>query len=454
MRIDVITIFPEFFSALDISLVGKARERALLEIAVHDLRAWASDKHRTVDDTPAGGGAGMVMKPDVWGLALDDVAASAPGQPILAIPTPAGTPLTQAAVENLAETAEHLVIACGRYEGIDARVAEHYRAQGWTTFEYSLGDYVLNGGEVAALALIEAVGRLIPGMVGNPTSLAEESHVGDGLLEYGVYTRPTSWRGHDIPEVLLSGNHGAIAHWRRAHALTRTAEVRPDIIARANPEKFTTEDRRTLASLGWLANDRRGVMQAVRYDFAAPADASELAEVAAATFPMACPPEITDRQINTFLETSLSDKQFAHWLAHGEESLVITARGAGGEAGDCAERILGYALVHLPRTGHAREAFSSTTITSSQAPAETPAYLSKLYVLAEWHGSGLGAALLDQVCQALAERGIDHVLLGTNVGNKRARKFYKKTGFRQIGTRNFTVGDHVCVDVVLIKNLS
>lgn len=228
MRIDVVTIFPEYLAPLELSLVGKAREAGILELVVHDLRSWTTDRHRTVDDTPMGGGAGMVMRPDVWGAALDELLT--PGAELV-LPTPSGEVFTQRTAERMAG-ADHLVVACGRYEGIDARVAEHYRARGVRVSELSIGDYVLNGGEVAALVVVEAVGRLLPGVVGNPESLVEESHGSAGLLEYPVYTRPPSWRGLDVPEVLVSGHHARIARWRRDRALERTARRRPDLLAR------------------------------------------------------------------------------------------------------------------------------------------------------------------------------------------------------------------------------
>ncbi|WNM23434.1 tRNA (guanosine(37)-N1)-methyltransferase TrmD [Demequina capsici] len=238
MRIDVLTIFPEFFQVLDVSLLGKARQAALVEIHVHQLRDWAAfksdgtpDAHRTVDDAPFGGGAGMVMKPDVWGSALDDVLEEGG---VLVIPSPAGVPFTQALAAELSESPQ-LVFACGRYEGIDARVAEHYAGRGFRVLEVSLGDYVLNGGEVAAFAMIEAVTRLIPGFMGNAESIVEESH-SDGLLEYPSYTRPASWRGLEVPPVLLSGHHGKVAAWRHEQQLERTRERRPDMLADGGAE--------------------------------------------------------------------------------------------------------------------------------------------------------------------------------------------------------------------------
>lgn len=226
MRIDVLSIFPAYLDALDLSLAGKARAAGLLTVQAHDLRDWTRDRHRTVDDTPYGGGAGMVMKPEPWGEALD---ATMTDDAVLVVPTPSGQPFTQAVAHELAAE-QHLVFACGRYEGIDQRVLDH-AASRWRVRELSLGDFVLNGGEVAALAVIEATVRLVPGFMGNPQSLAEESHGEDGLLEYPVYTKPSSWRGLDVPDVLLSGNHGAIATWRREQSLERTRTRRPDLLA-------------------------------------------------------------------------------------------------------------------------------------------------------------------------------------------------------------------------------
>ena len=227
MRIDIVTIFPEFFSVLDVSLLGKARQEKLLDVHVHDLRHWTTDRHRTVDDTPYGGGAGMVMKPEPWAQALESVLRE-DGSSTLVVPTPAGTPFRQSIARSLASTSEHLVFACGRYEGIDARVFA-WAASRCSVVELSLGDYVLNGGEVAAMAMIEAVGRLVPGVVGNPESLVEESHE-DGLLEYPSYTKPAVWRDLEVPDVLLSGHHARVAAWRHEQQVERTRRVRPDLL--------------------------------------------------------------------------------------------------------------------------------------------------------------------------------------------------------------------------------
>jgi tRNA (guanine37-N1)-methyltransferase len=226
VKIDLFSIFPDYFAPLDLSLAGKARTDGLVQIDVHDLRDSAHDRHRTVDDTPYGGGAGMVMKPEPWGEALDSVQVG-PSGATLVVPTPAGTPFTQAMARDLA-TRDHLVFACGRYEGIDQRVVDDARGR-FEVLELSVGDYVLNGGEVAALAVCEAVLRLLPGFVGNPESLTEESHE-DGLLEAPVYTKPASWRGLDVPPVLLSGDHAAVRAWRLAAAARRTAQRRPDLL--------------------------------------------------------------------------------------------------------------------------------------------------------------------------------------------------------------------------------
>jgi tRNA (guanine37-N1)-methyltransferase len=217
MRIDVVTIFPAYLAPLELSLIGKSRDSGLLDIHAHDLRDFAHDRHRTVDDTPYGGGAGMVMKPEPWGEALDQIATD---DSVIVVPTPSGEPFTQSVAQGLSNE-QHLLFACGRYEGIDQRVVDH-AASRWRVCELSLGEFVLNGGEVAALAMIEAIVRLIPGFMGNPESLVEESHGTDGLLEYPAYTKPASWRGLDVPDVLLSGDHGRVAQWRREQSEERT----------------------------------------------------------------------------------------------------------------------------------------------------------------------------------------------------------------------------------------
>ena len=224
MRIDAISIFPQFFDVLDISLLGKAKAQDLLEVKIHDLREFTDDKHRTIDDTPFGGGAGMLMKAEPWGQALDSVMTA---ETIVIFPSPAGELFKQATAQELSK-ANHLVFACGRYEGIDQRVVDYATSKAKVRL-VSLGDYVLNGGEVAAVAMIEAIARLIPGVIGNADSLTEESH-SDGLLEYPSYTKPSTWRGLEVPEVLLGGNHAEIAKWRKAKALERTQQVRPELL--------------------------------------------------------------------------------------------------------------------------------------------------------------------------------------------------------------------------------
>jgi tRNA (guanine37-N1)-methyltransferase len=256
VRIDIVTIFPAIFDALDISLLGRARQNGIIDLRVADLREFTHDRHRTVDDTPYGGGAGMVMKPEPWGEALDavlgvdgeqsavlgvggeqsavlgvgDGRSATPesvDDPVVVFPSPAGEVFTQRLARRLSEE-RHLVFGCGRYEGIDQRVFDEASSRARVRL-ISLGDYVLNGGEVAVLAMVEAIARLIPGVVGNPQSLVEESHE-DGLLEYPSYTKPPVWRGREVPSVLLSGNHGAIARWRREQQLERTRRVRPDLL--------------------------------------------------------------------------------------------------------------------------------------------------------------------------------------------------------------------------------
>lgn len=272
MRYDVVTIFPEYLEPLKLSLLGKAREKGLVDLHLHDLREYTFDRHRTVDDTPYGGGAGMVMKPEPWGLALDEVLASSPlnatedaaegaksegtapaadttadTRPLLIVPSPAGAVFDQAMAYELAEE-KHIVFAPARYEGIDERVLD-WAQESFRVMPVSLGDYVLYGGEVAVMAMIEAITRLIPGAMGNPASLEEESHTG-GLLEYPVYTKPAVWRDREVPEVLLSGNHGAIARWRRDRQIERTLERRPDLLEAYPVEQWDKKDRRFLAERG------------------------------------------------------------------------------------------------------------------------------------------------------------------------------------------------------------
>jgi tRNA (guanine37-N1)-methyltransferase len=224
VRIDVITIFPAYLDPIRQSLPGKAIDAGILSVAVHDLRNWTRDVHRSVDDSPYGGGPGMVMKAPVWGEALDEICSE---ETLLVVPTPAGRPFTQAVAERWSAES-HLVFACGRYEGIDQRVADD-AARRMRVEEVSIGDYVLNGGESAALVMIEAVVRLMPDVLGNPASHQQDSH-SDGLLEGPSYTRPQSWRGLDVPDVLLSGDHAKVAAWRHEQSLQRTRERRPDLL--------------------------------------------------------------------------------------------------------------------------------------------------------------------------------------------------------------------------------
>jgi tRNA (guanine37-N1)-methyltransferase len=226
VKIDAITIFPEYFAPAQLSLLGKAQDKGLVDLQIHDLRTFTNDNHNTVDDTPYGGGAGMVMLPEIWGQALDPLLIS---DVDLIILTPAGSRFSQKMAEEFSKS-KHLVFACGRYEGIDDRVRQHYLGadyakNGVRVHEVSIGDYVLGGGEVASLVMIEAITRLIPGVLGNPESLAEESHNSDGYLEYPNFTKPQEWRGISVPEILLSGNHGEIAKWRELQAQERAKKA-------------------------------------------------------------------------------------------------------------------------------------------------------------------------------------------------------------------------------------
>jgi tRNA (guanine37-N1)-methyltransferase len=374
VRIDVVTIFPDYLAPLGLSLPGKARESGLVEVAVHDLRDWTHDRHRTVDDTPYGGGAGMVMKPEPWGEALDaiapdDTSGGPSARATLVVPSPAGEPFTQALAAELA-TRSHLVFACGRYEGIDQRVLDHARTR-LEVREVSLGDYVLNGGEVAALAIIEAVIRLLPGFMGNAESLAEESHE-NGLLEYPVYTKPASWRGLEVPEVLLSGDHARISRWRHDQSLRRTAQRRPDLRHRAE-----------------LLDD-------LEIRAAEPADAGELF-----TLQRAC--WVAEQQANPdavihALAEELADVE--RWL---RTDTVLVIRSAGRLVGAVRARQHG-----------------------------TTWDIGRLMVAPDLQGRGLGRILLERI-EAAAPAEATVFELFTGAGSARNQRIYKKAGYRLRG---------------------
>ena len=409
-RIDVLTIFPAYLDPLNLSLVGRARRDGLLEIDVHDVRGWTSDRHRTVDDTPFGGGAGMVMRPDVWGLALDEVLARGEQTTrTLIVPSPAGELLRQPLAEELAALVAdggQLVFACGRYEGIDARVAAYYDArEDVSVREVSIGDYVLNGGEVAALVIIEAVARLLPGVIGNPESLVEESHGVAGLLEYPVYTKPPVWRDLDVPPVLRSGDHGRVSDWRRARAVERTARRRPDL----------------LAALGGAK------VRPVR-----PADVHDVADVAARTFPLACPPGMPAADVVAFVTEHLSPTAVRRYLRDRRRVLLLA---------EVAGAVVGYTMLVQEKPRDADVA--------SVVVARPTAELSKCYVLPEHHGSGVAGELIAASLRAAEARGLVSLWLGVNQHNARAQRFYSRSGFVRVGTRRFRVGDRWEDDYVM-----
>ena len=371
MRVDVVTIFPAWFDSLDVSLTGKARESGLLDLAVHDLRDWTHDRHRTVDDTPYGGGAGMVMKPEPWGEALDALRGEA--APVLLVPTPSGVPFSQALARELAGH-DHLVVACGRYEGIDQRVLDE-AATSYDVREVSLGDYVLNGGEVAAAAMLEAVVRLLPGFMGNPESLTEESHE-DGLLEYPVYTKPASWRGRAVPPVLLSGDHAAIAAWRRAESVRRTVARRPDL---AHPA--------AQVGLGDLVLD---LAPATR------ADAGELFTLTRACW-------LQELWANPGVPIPALEESLDDLLASLDDWTTVVAR-AGG-------RLVG----------------------SGRGRAEGDVWdVGRVMVAPDLQGRGLGRYLLDLVEQA-APPDVTSYQLFTGAGSADNIRMYKKAGYRLRG---------------------
>ena len=284
MKIDIVSVFPEYFEVLNLSLLGKAQEKGLVEVTAHNLRDWTHDVHHSVDDTPVGGGAGMVMKPEVWSECLDELlhlepavidnteniedsadsfdtgdscdtadsdTAQSSASPVLIFPNPSAPLFTQQDATELSH-ADHLLFGCGRYEGYDARIPQYYRAQGIDVREYSIGDYVLNGGEVAVSVMLEAITRLLPGFMGNAASIVEESYTGENaLLEHRQYTKPAEWRGIKVPDVLLSGNHAKVDRFRRDEALEKTDELRPDLIEALDCTKLDKADRKTLMALGW-----------------------------------------------------------------------------------------------------------------------------------------------------------------------------------------------------------
>jgi tRNA (guanine37-N1)-methyltransferase len=382
MRIDVVTIFPDYLSPLDLSLIGKARRDGLLDVRVHDLRDFTHDRHRTVDDTPYGGGAGMVMKPQPWAEALAHVLGSAHGdeRPHLVVPGPGGMPFSQAMARSLASEG-WLAFACGRYEGIDERVYEH-AAQDLRlkVSVVSLGDYVLNGGEVAVLAMVEAIARLLPGVIGNAESLVEESHE-DGLLEYPVYTKPAVWQGpggqpRGVPEVLLSGNHADIAAWRHQQRLERTAARRPDLLHPAQ----------TISAGSGL----RGLAVAV----ATAADAPELM-----TLTRACWAEELARY---------------GMLEAGEESVDDVVAGMG---------------VWRTWTFRAERRLVASVRGRVHPGEPTTWQIGRLMVAPDLQGRGLGRALL-AFAEAAAPPGTTAYWLNTGAGSERNLRIYRKAGYR------------------------
>ncbi|CAM2740818.1 tRNA (guanosine(37)-N1)-methyltransferase TrmD [Actinomyces slackii] len=476
MRIDVVTIFPDYLRALELSLIGRATTGGPLEIGIHDLRKWTHDRHRTVDDTPIGGGAGMVMKPDVWGEALDELLSAPPparpdheadqggqgggpsqgGAPVLIIPTPSGEVLTQRIAEDLA-TREHLVMACGRYEGIDARVAEHYASRGVEVRELSIGDYVLNGGEAAALVIIEAVARLLPGVLGNPDSVVEESHGASGLLEYPVHTRPVSWRGLEPDPALLSGDHGRIRRLRRDQAIARTAQRRPDLISRLDPASLDSADRAALAAQGWVVPAGAASPQPVVIRPARVGDLESIADLAARTFPDACPEYIPAEQIAEHIAANLTPQRFAAWLADERVPLLVAralqAPGGAEEQGP----VLGYSTLILEVLDEAGEppiGLDARPECVQAAPGQVIAELSKVYTDPAMRGSGLAAALVGHSLRLAGEHGVDLVWLGTSTRNKRAQKAYRRAGFALAGERSYGVGAVICHDVVMTRTIN
>ncbi len=411
MKIDIVSIFPDYLDPLRLSLVGKAIDTGIVELSVHDLREWTHDRHRTVDDTPYGGGAGMVMKPEPWGEVLDQLVPSDPapassgsapvlsrpelapsrpesppsrpelveGQaavteasplPLLIILTPSGRTFTQQIAHELA-AAPQLIFACGRYEGIDSRVAE-YAASRMRVDELSIGDYVLNGGEAAALVIIEAVVRLLPGVIGNPASLAEESHGvdHDGLLEYPAYTKPPSWRGLEVPQILFSGHHGKIAEWRRAKALAKTRDRRPDLVPDALSEIVVTP--------------------------AQPDDAGELLVLQRAAY-------LSEARAHGTFDIPPLTESVAELSQSLTTGTVLLARRAG--------RLIG-SVRGEPRT-------------------DGEWYVGRLMVAPDLQNQGVGRLLMDRI-ESLAPAGTRFFGLFTGALSGKSLSFYRKRGYLEV----------------------
>jgi tRNA (guanine37-N1)-methyltransferase len=363
VRLDYLTIFPDYLAPLRLSLPGKAIESGLLEMHVHDVRDWTHDRHRTVDDTPYGGGAGMVMKPEPFGEAFDELAID--GATVI-VTTPSGEPFTQTLARDLS-TRERLVFLLGRYEGIDQRVLDHAATRAEVR-EISLGDYVLNGGEVAAMAITEAVVRLLPGFMGNAESLVEESHE-DGLLEYPVYTKPASWRDLEVPKVLLSGDHKRIAQWRHDQAVARTAARRPDLL---HASQAATE---------WE------IVPAVR------ADVPELH-----TLQLAC--WVQEMHDNPGVEIPPLHDSLEDTARALETHDVYVVRSAGRLVGSVRARLEGDVWE-----------------------------IGRLMTAPDLQGRGLGRQLLDHI-QAVAPATATTYSLFTGAKSERNQRIYKKAGFR------------------------
>jgi tRNA (guanine37-N1)-methyltransferase len=406
VRIDIVSIFPDYLSPLSLSLAGKAQRGGLLDLRVHDLRDWTHDRHHSVDDAPYGGGAGMVMSPEPWGRAIDAVLASdVSTRATVVVPTPAGDVFDQRTAEILA-TREWLVFACGRYEGIDQRVVDHYRSSGRAdVVELSIGDYVLNGGEVAALAVTEAVVRLLPGFVGNPESLVEESHTGSGesLLEAPVYTRPPVWRGHEVPAVLLGGDHGQAAAWRRDASLRRTAERRPDLAPALLPDDLTS------AGGPWFGADGRLAMAGGR-----PADAGELW-----TLQRCC------------------------WVAEAQQNESFAIAPLTESLADVHRSILAWRTWVVRLDGRLVAAVRAR----SADDEPTVWQIGRLMVAPDLEGHGLGRSLLT-IAERAAPEGTRVVRLFTGARSIRNLRIYRRAGYRRVATE--PAADH-SIDIVRLE---
>ena len=436
MQFHVMTLFPEMIAqGLANSITGRALREKLISLNCVNIRDYSDNRHGKVDDYSYGGGAGMLIQAEPVYQCYQNLLSQIPDghKKRVIYVTPQGRPFCQEIAEELVKN-DDLIFLCGHYEGVDERVLEEI-----VTDDISIGDYVLNGGEVAAMVLTEAVARLLEGFMGNPDSLVEESHSGAGLLEYPVFTKPREFRSLEIPEVLLGGNHAAIERWRRDRAIEKTVAVRPDLALSLDAGALSGDDRAMLAACG-VAYPAAGAAERLDVRQAELEDVVAVSELAARTFPDACPENLPQEAIDEHIATQLSADVFDALISDPERHRLFVAEVWGG--------LVGYVLTHV-----GPDALPSDLVRPGRVEAGS-AYLSKCYVDAAWRGSGIADVLLERAVADAATAGHRAIVLGTNRGNKAAQAFYKKHGFRKRSTRTFEVGGVTNYDVVMVRDLT